>query len=96
MKEYNEQELKKEMANEPVTAYGMDTTAMREKIVSRIMRMEDSQLKEMLRLSDELEDKSWILPQNQDELESAILKGMEDVKSGRIVSHEDVLKYYMK
>lgn len=96
MKEYNEQELKKEMAKEPVTAYGMDTTAMREKIVSRIMRMEDSQLKEMLRLSDELEDKSWILPQNQDELESAILKGMEDVKSGRIVSHEDVLKYYMK
>lgn len=96
MKEYNEQELKKEMAKEPVTAYGMDTTAMREKIVSRIMRMEDSQLKEMLRLSDELENKSWILPQNQDELESAILKGMEDVKSGRIVSHEDVLKYYMK
>lgn len=96
MKEYNEQEFKEEMAKEPVTAYGMDTTAMREKIVSRIMRMEDSQLKEMLRLSDELENKSWILPQNQDELESAILKGMEDVKSGRIVSHEDVLKYYMK
>lgn len=48
---------------------------------------------EMLRLSDELEKNSWILPQNQDELESAILKGMEDVKSGRIVSHEDVLKY---
>lgn len=51
---------------------------------------------EMLRLSDELEKNSWILPQNQDELESAILKGMEDVKSGRIVSHEDVLEYYMK
>lgn len=96
MKEYNEQEFKEEMTKEPATAYGMDTTAMREKIVSRIMRMEDSQLKEMLRLSDELENKSWILPQNQDELESAILKGMEDVKSGRIVSHEDVLKYYMK
>lgn len=48
---------------------------------------------EMLRLSDELEKNSWILPQNQDELESAILKGMEDVKSGRIVSHENVLKY---
>lgn len=96
MKEYNEQELKEELAKEPATAYGMDITAMRKKIVSRIMRMEDSQLKEMLRLSDELEDKSWILPHNQEELESAIFKGMEDVKSGRIVSHEDVLEYYMK
>lgn len=96
MKEYNEQTNKVEMAKEPTSAYGMDTTTMRKKIVSRIMRMEDSQLKEMLRLSDELEDKSWILPHNYNELESAILKGMEDVKSGRVVSHEDVLKYYMK
>ena len=32
----------------------------------------------------------------QEELEIAINRGMEDVKAGRIVSHEDVLKYYMK
>ena len=55
-----------------------------------------NQLKEMLRFSNELEQKSWLLPHTQEELEIAINRGMEDVKAGRIVSHEDVLKYYMK
>ena len=58
--------------------------------------MEENQLKEMLRFSNELEQKSWLLPHTQEELEIAINRGMEDVKAGRIVSHEDVLKYYMK
>ena len=60
------------------------------------MLMEENQLKEMLRFSNELEQKSWLLPHTQEELEIAINRGMEDVKAGRIVSHEDVLKYYMK
>ena len=61
-----------------------------------VMLMEENQLKEMLRFSNELEQKSWLLPHTQEELEIAINRGMEDVKAGRIVSHEDVLKYYMK
>lgn len=95
-KKYQELKNKEEVANEPASPYGMDTIAMRKKIVERVMLMEDNQLKEMLRLSNELELRSCILPRSQEELESAIIKGMEDVKSGRVISHEDVLKYYLK
>lgn len=95
-KKYQEQKNKEEVVNEPTSPYGMDTIAMRKKIVERVMLMEDNQLKEMLRLSNELELRSCILPRSQEELESAIIKGMEDVKSGRVISHEDVLKYYLK
>lgn len=95
-KKYQEPKNKEEVVNEPASPYGMDTIAMRKKIVERVMLMEDNQLKEMLRLSNELELSSCILPRSQEELESAIIKGMEDVKSGRVISHEDVLKYYLK
>lgn len=95
-KKYQEPKNKEEVVNEPASPYGMDTIAMRKKIVERVMLMEDNQLKEMLRLSNELELRSCTLPRSQEELESAIIKGMEDVKSGRVISHEDVLKYYLK
>ena len=93
------EEIKKEqekVVHEPTGSYGMDTITMRQKIMERVMLMEENQLKEMLRFSHELEQKSWLLPHTQEELEIAINRGMEDVKAGRIVSHEDVLKYYMK
>lgn len=95
-KKYPEKYQEEEVVREPATSYGMDTAAMRKKIIERVMIMEDSQLKEMIRLSNELEQKSWILPHTQKELEEAINKGIEDIEAGRIVSHEDVLKYYMK
>ena len=93
------EKIKKEqekVVHEPTGSYGMDTITMRQKIMERVMLMEENQLKEMLRFSNELEQKSWLLPHTQEELEIAINRGMEDVKAGRIVSHEDVLKYYMK
>lgn len=97
MKENKEyQEKKEKVVHEPTGSYSMDTIAMRQKIIERVMLMEDNQLKEMLRFSNELEQKSWLLPHTQEELETAINRSMEDVKAGRIVSHEDVLKYYMK
>ena len=82
-KEYQEKKEQEKVVHEPTGSYGMDI-------------MEENQLKEMLRFSNELEQKSWLLPHTQEELEIAINRGMEDVKAGRIVSHEDVLKYYMK
>ena len=95
-KEYKEKKEQEKVVHEPTGSYGMDTITMRQKIMERVMLMEENQLKEMLRFSNELEQKSWLLPHTQEELEIAINRGMEDVKAGRIVSHEDVLKYYMK
>ena len=95
-KEYQEKKEQEKVVHEPTGSYGMDTITMRQKIMERVMLMEENQLKEMLRFSNELEQKSWLLPHTQEELEIAINRGMEDVKAGRIVSHEDVLKYYMK
>lgn len=95
-KKYQEKKKEPEMVNEPIASYGMDTLSMRQKIMERVMKMKDYQLKEMLRLSQELELNSWTLPHTQEELEDAINNSMEDIKAGRIVSHEDVLKYYMK
>ena len=99
-KEYQEKKEQEKVVHEPTGSYGMDTITMRQKIMERVMLMEENQLKEMLRFSNELEQKSWLLPHTQEELEIAIRseerRGMEDVKAGRIVSHEDVLKYYMK
>ena len=89
-KEYQEKKEQEKVVHEPTGSYGMDTITMRQKIMERVMLME------MLRFSHELEQKSWLLPHTQEELEIAINRGMEDVKAGRIVSHEDVLKYYMK
>ena len=83
-KEYQEKKEQEKVVHEPTGSYGMDTITMRQKIMERVM------------FSNELEQKSWLLPHTQEELEIAINRGMEDVKAGRIVSHEDVLKYYMK
>jgi len=94
--EENSKKEQEKVVHEPTGSYGMDTITMRQKIMERVMLMEENQLKEMLRFSNELEQKSWLLPHTQEELEIAINRGMEDVKAGRIVSHEDVLKYYMK
>ena len=94
--EYQEKKEQEKVVHEPTGSYGMDTITMRQKFMERVMLMEENQLKEMLRFSNELEQKSWLLPHTQEELEIAINRGMEDVKAGRIVSHEDVLKYYMK
>ena len=96
IQEYQEKKEQEKVVHEPTGSYGMDTITMRQKIMERVMLMEENQLKEMLRFSNELEQKSWLLPHTQEELEIAINRGMEDVKAGRIVSHEDVLKYYMK
>lgn len=96
MKEKEKDANEQNTVHEPIASYGMDTTSMRQIIVERVMAMEDNQLKEMLRLSNELEQKDYLLPHTQEELESAILKGMEDMKAGKVVSHEDVLKYYLK
>lgn len=95
-KKYQEKKEQEQIVHEPASSYGMNTVAMRQQIMDRVMKMEDYQLKEMLRFSNELEQKSWLLPHTQEELETAINKSMEDVKAGRVVSHEDVLKYYMK
>ncbi|CAG9902663.1 hypothetical protein BOVA604_4860 [Bacteroides ovatus] len=95
-KEYQEKQEQEKVVHEPAASYGMDAVTMRQKIMERVMLMEDNQLKEMLRFSNELEQKSWLLPHTQEELETAINRSMEDVKAGRVVSHEDVLKYYMK
>ena len=82
--------------HEPIAFYGMDTVSMRKKIVERVMNMKECQLKEMLRLSNELEKENFALPHSQDELETTILRGTEDMEAGRVVSHENVLKYYLK
>ena len=88
-KEYQEKKEQEKVVHEPTGSYGMDTITMRQKIMERVMLMEENQLKEMLRFSNELEQKSWLLPHTQEELEIAINRGMEDVKAGRIVSHEE-------
>ena len=95
-KEYKENKEQENVVHEPTGSYGLDAVTMRQKIMERVMLMEDNQLKEMLRFSNELEQKSWLIPHTQEELENAINKSMEDIKAGRVVSHEDVLKYYMK
>lgn len=95
-KGYKENKEQEKVVHEPAGSYGLDAVTMRQKIMERVMLMEDNQLKEMLRFSNELERKSWLIPHTQEELENAINKSMEDVKAGRVISHEDVLKYYMK
>ena len=84
-KEYQEKKEQEKVVHEPTGSYGMDTITMRQKIMERVMLMEENQLKEMLRFSNELEQKSWLLPHTQEELEIAINRGMEDVKAGRII-----------
>ena len=78
-KEYQEKKEQKKVVHEPTGSYGMDTITMRQKIMERVMLMEENQLKEMLRFSNELEQKSWLLPHTQEELEIAINRGMEEV-----------------
>ena len=95
-KGYKENKEQEKVVHEPAGSYGLDAVTMRQKIIERVMLMEDNQLNEMLRFSNELEQKSWLIPHTQEELENAINKCMEDVKAGRVISHEDVLKYYMK
>mgnify|MGYP000499200755 CR=1 FL=1 len=61
-KEYQEKKEQEKVVHEPTGSYGMDTITMRQKIMERVMLMEENQLKEMLRFSNELEQKSWLLP----------------------------------
>ena len=52
------EKIKKEqekVVHEPTGSYGMDTITMRQKIMERVMLMEENQLKEMLALVDEAE-----------------------------------------
>ena len=58
-KEYQEKKEQEKVVHEPTGSYGMDTITMRQKIMERVMLMEENQLKEMLRFSNELEQKSW-------------------------------------
>ena len=74
-KEYQEKKEQEKVVHEPTGSYGMDTITMRQKIMERVMLMEENQLKEMLRFSNELEQKSWLLPHTQEELEIAINRG---------------------
>ena len=54
-KEYQEKKEQEKVVHEPTGSYGMDTITMRQKIMERVMLMEDNQLKEMLALVDEAE-----------------------------------------
>ena len=54
-KEYQEKKEQEKVVHEPTGSYGMDTITMRQKIMERVMLMEENQLKEMLRFSNELE-----------------------------------------
>ena len=53
-KEYQEKQEQEKVVHEPAASYGMDAVTMRQKIMERVMLMEDNQLKEMLRFSNEL------------------------------------------
>ena len=54
-KEYQEKKEQEKVVHEPTGSYGMDTITMRQKIMERVMLMEENQLKEMLALVDEAE-----------------------------------------
>ena len=51
-KEYQEKKEQEKVVHEPTGSYGMDTITMRQKIMERVMLMEENQLKEMLRFSN--------------------------------------------
>ena len=55
IQEYQEKKEQEKVVHEPTGSYGMDTITMRQKIMERVMLMEENQLKEMLALVDEAE-----------------------------------------